>query len=186
VFSIFNRTTWRIPLYATLVSIALLLPLDVGWPDPSFLINLFIVVPFLVLATVALLVYIGVEGIRSRLRRAVALPLLVSLISAWSVAAFLEFHHQAIRDDSRWFIWSRGYKLQVLTEPMPPDGHLKYIAWDSWGMFAQDFDEFLVFDPTDSLAAPHASRPQIVDGAQGVPFVARRMERDWYLITYPF
>lgn len=186
VFSVSNGAAWRIPLYATLVAIAVLLPLDVGWGDASFLVNLFIVLPFLVLTTAAFLVYVVVQGARSRLRRPIALPLLASLISVWVIAGFLEFYGQTIRDTGRWLIWSREYKAQVLTKPTPPDGHLKYIAWDSWGMFAQDSDEFLVFDPTDSLATPHASDPGIVDGAQGTPFVARRLEKNWYLITYPF
>lgn len=170
-----------------LVAIAVLLPLDVGWPDLSFLINLLVVAPFLVLTSVAFLVYAVVQGARSRLR-AVALPLLASLISVWVIAVLLEVHCHAIRDNGRWLIWSRQYKARVLTQPTPPNGHLKYIAWDSWGMFAQDNDEFLVFDPTDSLAAPHASDPGIVDGLQGIRarFVVRRLEKNWFLITYPF
>lgn len=52
-------------------------------------------------------------------------------------------------------------------------------------MFAQDFDEFLVFDPTDSLATAHGTNPGVIDGLPPDQFAVRRLESCWYLITYP-
>lgn len=183
-----NRAVWRIPLYAIFVAVAVLLPLDVGWPDFSFLLNMFVVAPLLLFATSVFLIYVLVQGVRSQLNRTLALSLLSTLIAVSGVAVFLEFHRQAIRDDGRWLIWSREYKAQVLAQPNPPNGHLKYIAWDSWGMFAQDFDEFLVFDPTDSFTTAHSTDSGVIDALPDVSpnqFAVRRLESRWYLITYP-
>lgn len=180
-----SRAVWRIPLYTISVAVAVLLPLNVGWPDPSFLVNFFVVAPMLLLATVIFVIYVVIQSIRFRLKRTLTLSLLASLIGVWGVAIFLAVNGQRIRDDGRWLISSREYKALVLSQPTPPNGHLKYIAWDSWGMFAQDFDEFLVFDPADSLAKRNASDAEILNGIGAGPFVARRLENHWYLVVYP-
>lgn len=177
---------WRIPLYTILLAGAVLLPLDVGWPDISFLVNFFFVGPMLLLATVVFLIYVAVQSVRSRLKRTLTLSLLAGLIGVWGVGILLEVNGQRIRDDGRWLIYSREYKALVLSQPNPPNGHLKYIAWDSWGMFAQDSDEFLVYDPADSLAKLNAPDPGITNGVDVGQFVARRLENHWYLVTYPF
>jgi len=184
--SVSTSAAWRIPLYAILVAVAVLLPLDVGWPDPSFIVNFFFVAPMLVLATVVFLIYVAIQRVRSRFKRTLTLSLLASLIGVWGVAILLEVNGHRIRDDGRWLIYSSEYKALVLSQPTPPNGHLKYIAWDSWGMFAQDSDEFLVYDPADSLAKPNAPDPGITNGVDAGQFIARRLENHWYLVTYPF
>jgi hypothetical protein len=104
----------------------------------------------------------------------------------WGVAGFLALYCRQIRDEGRWLIWSRDYKAHVLARPIPPNGELKNIEWDSCGMFAQDFDEFLVFDPTDSLATTQGCSPEKVNGIPCAEGAVRRLESRWYMITYPF
>lgn len=182
-----SRPVWRIPLHATLVAVAVLLPLDVGWRDVAPLLNLLVVAPVLFLATIISFIYVVIQSARSRLKRTLTLSLSLTLISLWGVATFLFFYQELIRDDGRWVIWSREYKAQILAQPAALNGQFGHLRWDDYGGFGQDFTDFLVFDPTDSLVTIEGNNSNKVTGIPCVQFAAaRRLQHHWYIVSYPF
>ncbi len=123
--------------------------------------------PLLFLSTIFLAIYAAV----SRKNRRRSLRQLATLAILWALligSSLLNYTYPiGIRSAARWLIWSHNYKAQVLAGPQPPNGELRNIAWDSGGMFAQDWDAFLVFDPTDSLA--HSARSLQPCKLNGIP-----------------
>jgi cell division protein FtsW (lipid II flippase) len=94
-------------------------------------------------------------------------------------------HYSILRDDVRWFLWSGGYKAKVLAQPATANEELKHAEWDGWGFAGMDTTVFLVFDPTDSLAAALGTKPPIK--ARGLPCgVVRihRLDRQWYAVLF--
>jgi hypothetical protein len=78
---------------------------------------------------------------------------------------------------------SGGYKAQVLAQP--PSEELKHADWDGSGFAGADTTVFLVFDPTDSLAAATGALPPIK--ARGLPCEVvriRRLDRRWYTVLF--
>ena len=115
------------------------------------------------------------------------LRLLPTLVVLWAIsAAFFTLDHKypiAIRSAARWYVWSRDYKARVLGQPPPPNGELRHIEWDGWGMFAQNTSVFLVFDPTDSLSdAARSHQPGKFNGIPCQVPLVRRLEAKWYAI----
>jgi hypothetical protein len=116
----------------------------------------------------AYIAWISLEGLAS------VVVLAVVLVIAWNT--------YAVRTAIRWFARSHDYKAEVLVQPAS-SGDLKHIEWDGWGWAGQDTTVYLVFDPTDSLAA--AATRNEAGKAQGLPCeVARvvRLESHWYTV----
>jgi hypothetical protein len=134
---------WRMPMCAALAAVLVFIPLVIN-PNTDFL-YLFLIVPGLLVLGVCALIY---AAIRKTLRIA------VMVTTFWVVSALLFMYNIPIRSFTRWLLWSRQYKSEVLAEPDSKNGDLKHIEWDGWGWGGQDFSVFLVFDPTDSLSGP--------------------------------
>jgi hypothetical protein len=123
------------------------------------------------------------EMAASRSKRWLALT--VSLGGLIVVAAALVWNYSAVRTTVKWLVWSRGYKSQVLSQPVSATGELKHIEWDGWGMAGQDTTVFLVFDPTDSLSA--AAKSHRSGKFSGIPcevFRVHRLESQWYTAQF--
>lgn len=131
-----------------------------------------------------LLIYTVFSKNRRRSRRQ-----LLILAILWTVSmSFFLFdgtHPIAIRSTARWLVSARVYKTQVLEQPQPPNGELKHIDWDGWGMFAQNTEVYLVFDPSDSLLKAAASdEPGKFDGIPCEVQLVRRLESHWYSVIF--
>ena len=112
--------------------------------------------------------------------------MLLALVSFIAISWGLEKNERTLRPFFRWLLWSRRYKTELMAEPEPPKGELKHVVWDSWGFVPSGFDVvYLVYDPTDSLAAAATSRtPGRFAGIPcEVPRVLR-LERQWYAVDF--
>jgi hypothetical protein len=179
-----TRFNWRMQLYAALAASVFFVAINVFQADTSLFLYVFVVGPILLLGSILLLICWAFSKKRLRYQR-----LLPTLAIFWIIAtAFFVFdykHPIAIRSATRWLIWSRDYKTQVLRQPPQSNGELKHIEWDGWGMFAQNTSVFLVFDPTDSLSV--AARSHQVGKFDGIPCkvpLVRRMESQWYMVVF--
>jgi hypothetical protein len=180
----FTWFNWRMQLYSALVALILFIAIHTCQADTELFLDVFIVAPILVVCSVSMAVYAAIGKNRRRSNQ-----LLQTLAIFWIVStAFFVFdlkHPIAIRSTARWLIWSHDYKTQVLAQPSPPNGELKHIEWDGWGMFGMDTSAFLVFDPADSLSVAASSNQS--GKFNGIPcevFRVRRLETHWYTVIY--
>ncbi len=91
-----------------------------------------------------------------------------------------------MRTATRWFLWSKAYKAEVLAQSNPPDGNLRHVEWDGWGFpCAGDTVMYLLFDPTDSLSpmAKNGSSGKFTGIPCSVPRV-HRLESQWYYVVF--
>jgi len=174
-------------LYRALAALVLFVAIDTFQADIAISLHLFVGL-LLFFSTIFLAIYAAV----SRKNRRRCLQQLATLAIFLAVLAGSFFFNRTyfigIRSAARWLIWSHDYKAQVLARPEPPNGELRNIEWDGGGMFAQDWDVFLVFDPTDSLTGPARSLQSCK--LNGIPcseagFV-RRMDSHWYIVFFSY
>lgn len=152
--------------------------------DSSGILYLLFVLPFFLVISVIMLIWV----VFPRNRRHWT-AVLLTLIAFWAISiplAWYEFRHPfEIRGIVRWFVESRELKQQVLKFGRGRNGELYSIDWDGWGMFAQNTEIYLVFDPTDSLA--EAARKHESGRFPGIPCAVqgvRRLENHWYSVVF--
>lgn len=174
-----RRLDWRAPLYAVLAAITVFIPLVISQNGVDVL-YIFIVVPGLFIMGLCVLVY---AAFRKNLRIA------VMLMTFWIALVLLLTYDikrpAEARSAIRWLLWSREYKKQVLAQPVSANGDFKHIEWDGWGWAGMDTTIFLVFDPTDSLAA--AAKSHQPGKFKGIPCEVpqvRPLESHWYTVMY--
>ena len=172
-----SETRWldlRPHLYAILAAIVVFLPLLIV--SNLDVLYLFIVAPVLIIIGFCVLIY---AAVRRNLRVAVAVAVF------WTSSALLFIYTSEIRSPIKWLLWSSKYKKQVLAQPNPSNGDFKNIEWDDWGWAGINTSIYLVFDPTDSLAAAAKShQPGKFNGIPcEVPWV-RRMQSHWYTVMF--
>jgi len=113
------------------------------------------------------------------------LPLYVGLGAFIVISAALAWNFYAVRTTTRWLVWSRSYKSEVLAQPPSANGQLKHIEWDGWGWAGQDTTVYLIFDPTDSLStAARRHRPGKFSGIPCEVFLVSRLESHWYTVQF--
>jgi hypothetical protein len=161
-------------LYAILAAIVVFLPLLIV--SNLDVLYLFIVVPILLIIGLCVLIY---AAVRRNLRVALALAVF------WTASALLFIYPSEVRSPIKWLLWSSEYKKRVLAQPNPSNSDFKHIEWDGWGLSGIDTTIYLVFDPTDSLAAAAKShQPGKFNGVPcKVPWV-RRMQSHWYTVMF--
>jgi hypothetical protein len=93
-------------------------------------------------------------------------------------------HRNEIRTNTRWFLWSKRYRAQVLATDAV-NGELKHIEWDGWGFAGEDTTVYLVFDTSDSLltGAENRSPGKFAGIPCKVPSV-HRLEAHWYTVLF--
>ncbi len=108
-----------------------------------------------------------------------------SLIVLAIIAAVVLWEYEPTRTEIRWLTVSGGYKARVLAQPTPLSEELKHVEWDGWGFVSMYTTEYLVYDPTDSLAVAASSGE--AGKFAGLPCkvpVVRKMERGWYVVRF--
>jgi|SRR3954451_17516680 hypothetical protein len=111
----------------------------------------------------------------------------VALLAAFTaIVALVLVHRSQLRPEAVWVTRSRTYKQQVLGASAA-DGELKHVEWDGdgWGDAATgDWASYLVFDPSNSLAATTKSdQPRRVEGIPCTVIKVRRLENQWYSVV---
>jgi hypothetical protein len=108
-----------------------------------------------------------------------------SIVASLVIAAAVAWNFYSIRTATKWFLWSQRYKSEVLAQPASASRGFKHVDWDGWGMFAQNTEVYLVFDPTDSLSRAASSRqPGKFDGIPCEVDLVRRLESHWYAVQF--
>ena len=161
-------------LSALLAAIVVFLPLLIV--SNLDVLYLFIVAPILLIFGFCVLIY---AAVRRNPRVALALAVF------WTASALLFVYPSEVRSPIKWLLWSSEYKKRVPAQPNPSNSDFKHIEWDGWGLAGIDTTIYLVFDPTDSLAAAAKShQPGKFNGVPcKVPWV-RRMESHWYTVMF--
>jgi hypothetical protein len=169
---------WQLPVYALLGTLIVFLALAISQPTSTLYI--FIVVP--VISILLMVVAVWSAIVRKRRR---TLAVLAMLAVHWVISVPLVMNYSAVRDSTRWLVWSRDYKAKVLAQPPSPNGDLQHIDWDGWGWGGENTEVFLVFDPADSLSAAAASRqPGRFSGIPCKVNLVRRLESHWYAAQF--
>lgn len=170
----FNR---RLPLYGLSAAAALSIPKilfgnDIG----TFLVTIGLA---LMSGTIILIFFL----FRVWRQPLAALAMLVVFCGAsWLLFKASDGAHRTLR----WLAVSKSYKAAVLAQPAPADGTLKHVEWEGWGFVGSgDTTEYVVFDPTDSLAKSAGSRSPVKPA--GLPckvWLVRRMSPHWYIVRF--
>jgi hypothetical protein len=172
-----DRFNWWLPLYAAAGTLLALLILAIASPDWGEILYCVLAVP-----TVSLVLVILAVRKKGRHR----LSALSMLVIYWVVSAALVWNYSAVRDTSRWFLWSKGYKAKVLAQPDPASGSLRHTEWDGWGFVgAGDTVVYLAFDPHDTLVA--GAKSHSAGKFSSIPCEVpriRRLESHWYAVMF--
>jgi hypothetical protein len=133
--------------------------------------------------TLILLVFAVGAAIRRRWRRCLSILLIVALFLA--ISSIVLRNDKLIHLQGLWLLHSRSCKAQPLAEPAPANGELRHVEWGGWGMFGQDTNVYLVFDPSDSLAvAARKGRPGKFPGIPCEAPRVLRLEPHWYATLF--
>lgn len=168
-----------VPIIGILAAIIVFIP-EVISPNVADVLYIFVVLPGLLFVSLCFLVY---AAIRKKW------PIAVMLVTFWAFSTLL-FGYEierpvGVRSAIRWLLWSREYKSEVLAQPGSTNVDFKHIEWDGWGWGGSDTSVFLVFDPTDSLAA--AAKSHQPGKFKGIPCevpLVRRLESHWYSVMF--
>jgi hypothetical protein len=169
----------RVLLLGTLIIVVLCL-LD-ALLESDGTVYFFIFIP---LITVGLIVAMVIAAVAKNLP--VATSVLLTLTIYWLLSFVFLKNNFVIRNAARWSVGSHHYKAEVLRQPEAVGRELKHIEWDGWGFpGAGDTNVYLVFDPTDSLAA--AAKNHVAGKYSGIPCAVpavNRLESHWYAIMF--
>jgi hypothetical protein len=133
------------------------------------------------IALVSTLSLVVLATIKKGKQRSSTLTVLVVYVLA---SLLMLTHYSFVRDHVRWLVLSGGYKARVLVQPAPINDAFRHAEWDVWG-FLDETTAFLVFDPTNSLAAASGAESPVK--AHGLPcdvFRVRRLESHWYAVLF--
>ena len=104
-----------------------------------------------------------------------------------AVTAVVVVNQGQFRRHLLWIIWSHQYKSEALADSALTNSEFKHVEWDGdgWGSAATgDWMSYVVFDPSDSLAA--ATKSDIPARYKGIPckvISVRRLEKQWYSVV---
>jgi hypothetical protein len=109
----------------------------------------------------------------------------VAFVASLVIAAAVAWNFYSVRTATKWFLWSQRYKSEVLAQPTSASREFKHIDWDGWGMFAQNTEVYLVFDPTDSLSrAANSRQAGKFDGIPCEVNLVSSLESHWYAVQF--
>jgi hypothetical protein len=179
-----RQFNWKLPLYAVVGASIVMLWLFLYANDPG-LIYVFLIVPIVCLCCLCCLVLFVLATLRKRPSRSP--QVLLALIAFLVVAGALLKTQNVLRPSLRWLLWSHRFKAEVLAQPTPANGEFRHIEWDgSGGVPVGDWTVYVVFDPSESLAAAAKNGwSGSYSKYKGIPcdvgFV-RRLESHWYSV----
>jgi hypothetical protein len=176
-----DRFNWWLPFSGAAGALLLFVPAMVYGNDISEM--LYILIAASVVSFVVLLFAI-VFATRGGKFRALAVMSMAAVYAAASWALFV-YSHQ-LRWNTRWILWSKEYKANVIAQPGTTNGNLKHIEFDGWGGFgAGDTVAYLVYDPSDLLSA--VTRSDSPGKLAGIPCAVaqvRRFESHFYSVVF--
>jgi hypothetical protein len=169
-----RRRDWLSLLYTILVATVVFIPLVIT--QDVDVLYFFVLLPGFLIIGLCVLIY---AAFHKNLRIA------VMVATFWTASTFLFFRAPEIRSPIKWLLFSAKFKNQVLAQPVSPNGDFKHVEWDGWGWAGINTSIYLVFDPTDSLAAP--AKSQQPGKFNGIPCMVprvRRLQSHWYTVMF--
>jgi hypothetical protein len=164
-----------LPLFGISAAIAAHLP---GMISGNGLLP-FLLTGILLIVSGVIVLVVAAVNIRRNLLASLAMVVAFSLVG-WLLLKF-SYDIYAI---GRWLAHSEQYKAEVMTQPQPPNGELKHIAWDGWGLAGIETIAYLVFEPDSKLTTvPKTASGQYI----GIPCAVwrvRRLEPHWYYVVF--
>jgi|SRR5580698_487485 hypothetical protein len=172
-----DHFVWLFTLCIAVCGALALVPLTFASLDGSAIFYVVVTVP------VVSLILLLLAFKRRRGQRRIALI-------AWALFVILTIviftHFLDTRDAVRWLAYGRSFKAKTLAQTNPGPSDLKHTEWEGWGFpGAGDTVVYLVFDPTDSLAAAAKSGASGEFGDLPCAVVrVRRREKGWYTVLF--
>lgn len=113
-----------------------------------------------------------------------ALSILAATVVFCAVTWMLFQNADAVKDTARWHLYGQRYQRRVLAEREQP-GQLKHAVWDGWGLADSETTVYLVYDPSNALAAAakHHTAGKFAGIPCSVPSV-RRLASGWYAVEF--
>jgi hypothetical protein len=171
-----DHFAWCFPLCVAGSGALTLFPLTVSSSDLSVIFYALTTVPLVCL-------FFLIPSFKYRGKQRVAA---VSAFSAFLIfTAILNTHFVDIRDAVRWSVHGRAFRAEVLAQSDLTGASLRHVEWEGWGFAGSDTTVYLVFDPTDTLAAAAKKRSSGKFG--DVPcevFRIRQREKEWYTVQF--
>lgn len=173
-------TNWWLPICGALGAFILLAPtLTFGNDAGAFLLSILLAA----VIGVTLMIVVIIELCKPQRQGKPVLAMICIFLSlSWLLFKSADY----LRRSTRWMVYSRNYKAQVLHQSNSSDGTLKHIEWDDWGFPGAGYTTvYLVFDPNNGLA--DAARTGISGKLNGIPCqVVRvhRLESNWYTVLF--
>lgn len=180
-----GRFRWSLLLLVAIVGFIVFISIAICPADTPFLLNVFVIGPMLIVASIAVLIYAVVRRRRQLLSQIAAMILVL-----WAVAVVVFLydckHPFEIRENARWYVWSGEYKHMVLAQPTSANGDLQHIEFDASGFAGiADNTAYLVFDPVDTLSGVDKShQPAKFNGISCEVRAIRRLENHWYVVLF--
>jgi hypothetical protein len=152
-------------------------PLTISSSDFSAIFYLVVTAPL-----VSLILLGTVYKRRGKLRlTALAVLAVFVTFTAILVTRFLD-----TRDAARWLVHGKAFKAEILAQPDESPKSLRHMEWEGWGFpGAGNTVVYLVFDPSDSLAA--AAKSGTSGKFESLPCTVvrvRKRERQWYTVLF--
>jgi hypothetical protein len=184
MFESIRRRIWMMPLLVAVVTSAIWMGVSVLDASDETLVRLFLVLgicPIAALVCVTLMA-MKIKQRKARFRQCLSVISLFAFLVT-SLGWFL--YGDLVRPHLRWFLWSRDFKQEVMSQPVKNNGEFRHVEWDSWGwVFTGGWDEYIVLDSNDTLSKSVKSNSDFSN--PGVPCLieqARRLEDHWYSVT---
>ena len=170
-----ERVSRRIGICIALVAFAADIFFVCWSPNFDIFILLFLIAPTTILIFVALAIWAG-----KKVTTVLGTVLLLCLLGTYATSRYSAL----LRSEIRWWSSRSVWKQQVLAQP-EDSAQLKHLEWDGWGMFAQDTQVYLVYDPSDGLK--NATATTQGTNAPGLPcevWKVYRLESHWYNVIF--
>jgi hypothetical protein len=174
-----DRFDWRLLVYAGMGALIVFVPIMIFANDIGEFFYIVIVAPI-----VSFFIVIAAIQTRGLWRRFAVLAMLPVY---WAVSLGVFLSSPELHTISRWLLWAKDYKAQVLAQPDPGTRIMKHLEWDAWGFPGAGYTTvYLVLDPNDSLSA--AAKNDSYGKFSGIPCGVsrvRKLESHYYsLILY--
>jgi hypothetical protein len=112
--------------------------------------------------------------------------MLLTLVAFLGASWVLLRNEGTLRPSIRWLLWSHRFKAEVLARPAPVNGELRHMEWEATGFAGvANNTDYLVFDPTDSLAmAAKSHSPGKFSGIPCEVLSVLKLESHWYSVAF--
>lgn len=170
-----DRASLRIGISIALAAFAADIFVICWSPNFDIFILLFLIAPITILIFVALVIWAG-----TKMATVLGTVLFVCLVGTYATGRYSAL----LRSEIRWWSSRPVWEERVLARPEYP-GQLKHLEWDGWGIFAQDTQVYLVYDPSDGLS----NATETTNGlhAPGLPcdvWKIYRLQSHWYNVIF--